>query len=280
MSLRLTLPLLVAIAVVCPARGDGPGDLFDRENLVAWCIVPFDAAERNSHERASMIRRLGLRRVAYDWRAEHVSTFEDEIRAYRQHGIEFFAFWSWHPEFAALVRKYEIRPQFWLTNPSPEGDSQDARIETAARQLLPTVQQAAELECRVGLYNHGGWGGEPENLVAVARHLRTVCQADNVGIVYNLHHGHDHIERFESALDVMKPYLLCLNLNGMVDPSEVDGLQNKIVPVGEGQHEQRLIRLIGESGYKGPIGILDHRIDVDAETALLENLEGLERLLR
>jgi len=32
-------------------------------------------------------------------------------------------------------------------------------------------------------------------------------------------------------------------------------------------------------GYKGPIGILDHRDELDAEQSLRENLEGLAKLI-
>ena len=52
------------------------------------------------------------------------------------------------------------------------------------------------MKCKLGLYNHGGWGGEPENLVAVCKVLREQHKADHVGIVYNLHHGHGHIDDF------------------------------------------------------------------------------------
>jgi len=40
-----------------------------------------------------------------------------------------------------------------------------------------------------------------------------------------------------------------------------------------------MLEIIRRSGYRGPIGILDHRSDVDAEQSLRENLEGLKRLL-
>ena len=254
-------------------------DPFARENLVAWCIVPFDAAHRGPAERADMIRRLGLRRVAYDWRAEHVPTFEEEIRQYQQHDMEFFAFWGWHDDFAPLVETYGIHPQFWVTNPSPAGDTQQQRVEAAARELLPIVEKADALKCQVGLYNHGGWGGEPANLVAVAEHLRNVHKKSNVGIVYNFHHGHERIGQFEADFTQMQPYLLCLNLNGMADPQSVDGLTNKILPLGRGLHEREMVRTVQKSGYRGPIGILDHRSDVDAEQSLRENLEGLEQIV-
>jgi hypothetical protein len=35
--------------------------LFVRENLVAWCIVPFDAKKRGPEERAAMLERMPLR---------------------------------------------------------------------------------------------------------------------------------------------------------------------------------------------------------------------------
>src|SRR5262249_27037481 len=63
---------LAAVADDAPATA---GELFGRPNLVAWCIVPFDAKKRGPEERAAMLERLGFRRFAYDWRAEHLPTF-------------------------------------------------------------------------------------------------------------------------------------------------------------------------------------------------------------
>jgi len=248
--------------------------VFAKDNLVAWCIVPFDATKRGPKERADMLQRLGIKKVAYDWRQEHVATFEEEILAYKERGLEYFAFWSWHPDMSPLVKKHGIKPQIWMTNRSPEAGTQEARVEAAAKQLMPLVDQAKELGCKLGLYNHGGWGGEPRNMVAVCQWLRKNADADHVGIVYNFHHGHGHINDFAESLKVMKPHLLCLNLNGMND-----GANPKILPIGQGQHEKRMIQIVLDSGYQGPIGILDHRGTVDAEKSLSQNLEGLKKLL-
>ena len=65
--------------------------IYDDENLVAWCIVPFDAKRRTPEQRAQMLVELGVKRCAYDWRDEHIPTFEDEILQYKKYGIEFFA---------------------------------------------------------------------------------------------------------------------------------------------------------------------------------------------
>ncbi|MCA8991348.1 MAG: hypothetical protein KDA88_05185 [Planctomycetaceae bacterium] len=255
-------------------------DILDRENLVAWCIVPFDAARRTPAERALMVRQLGIKRVAYDWREEHVASFEEEIRQYQTHGLEFFAFWSWHPSLEPLIERYGIRPQIWITSPSPSAETKEQRVSAAARELLPLVDIARRLELQLGLYNHGGWGGEPENLIAVCQYLRASHQAEHVGIVYNFHHGHDHVATFADVFPAMKPYLLCVNINGMADPKLVNGMENKILPVGQGVHEETMLRTIRQAQYRGPIGILDHLPEQDALTSLQNNLNGIEKLRR
>ena len=250
-------------------------DNFAKDKLVAWCIVPFDAKQRGPAARAAMLKRLGLKRVAYDWRAQHVKEFEEEILQYKKHGLEFFAFWSAHEEAFRLFAKHKLHPQIWNTLPSPKASSQEARVAAAAKAMLPLVERTKKLGCRLGLYNHGGWGGEPENLVAVCEYLRKHHDAKHVGIVYNFHHGHGHISDFEKSFKLMQSYLHCLNLNGMNE-----GAKPKILSLGKGQHEAAMIATIRKANYTGPIGILDHRNDTDTEIALKENLEGLKKILK
>lgn len=270
--MKQILPVVcVLFALLCGAYGDN----LDRDRLVAWCIVPFDARQRGPVERAEMLVRLGLKRVAYDWRAKHVKDFEEEILQYKKHGLEFFAFWSVHEDAFRLFQKHKIHPQVWQTLGNPDAATQEARVEAAARAMLPLVERTRQLGCALGLYNHGGWGGEPANLVAVCKHLRAHHNAGHVGIVYNLHHGHGHIADFEKSLKLMQPHLLCLNLNGMNDDAKP-----KILPLGQGRHELALLNTIRQSGYRGAIAILDHRSVIDTEVALRENLDGLKKLLK
>ena len=222
-----------------------------------------------------MLKRLGIKRLAYDWRDRHVSTFEEEILTLKQHDVEFFAFWGAHPEMFRLFKKHGIAPQVWRTPPSPNQGTQEEKVQTCGKALLPLVDQTRKLGCPLGIYNHGGWSGEPENLVAVVRWLRENTDAQHVGIVYNFHHAHEHIHDFADALVKMKPYLICLNLNGMNDAAEP-----KILPIGQGQHERKMIQTILDTGYRGPLGILDHRAELDAEQSLRQNLDGLEALIR
>ena len=267
--------ILPVVCVLFALLQGAYGENFDKDRLVAWCIVPFDAKQRGPAERAEMLVRLGLKRVAYDWRAKHVKDFEEEILQYKKHGLEFFAFWSVHENAFQLFQKHKINPQVWHTLSNPDAATQQARVEAAAKAMLPLVERTRRLGCALGLYNHGGWGGEPANLVAVCKHLKAHHNAGHVGIVYNLHHGHGHIADFEQSLKLMQPHLLCLNLNGMNDDAKP-----KILPLGEGLHELKLLNTIRQSGYQGAIAILDHRSAIDTEVALRENLDGLKKLLK
>lgn len=262
-------------AAVSGYAGEVPEN-FRRENLVAWCIVPFDAKKRGPEERAEMVEGLGLKRVAYDWRTEHVPTFEQEILAYKKHGLEMFAFWGGHEEAFALFEKHKIHPQVWRMFRVPEEQTQEQKVQFAADDLEPFAKRTGEVGCKLALYNHGTWAGEPENLVAVCEELRSRGH-EHVGIVYNFHHAHDQVENWAEAFAAMKPYLLCLNLNGMDRNGDKKG--RKILPIGEGEKEREMIRLVIEAGYDGPIGILDHRKETDSAETLQGNLDGLRDLL-
>ena len=247
-------------------------DNLQQDKLVAWCIVPFDAAKRSPEQRAVMLKELGLTRSAYDWRKKHISSFEDEILAYKKHGIEFFAFWSEHPEAFRLFKKHKITPQIWKMFGSPKGETQEEKVTKAAKALESLAKRTAAINCKLSLYNHGSWSGEPANLVAVCQKLHQLGHR-HVGIVYNWHHGHPRISSWKQDLALMKPYLHCLNLNGMKE-----GAEFKILPLGQGEHETTMLQTLIASGYSGPIGILDHRNDTDSKIALKANIDGLETL--
>lgn len=266
----LALGLLILLAPSLRAA-----DPFAKENLVAWCIVPFDSQKRSPEDRAAMLKRLGFKKYAYDWRAEHLATFEREIAALKANGVELTAVWfprglDKDGQFILdTLRKHHLKTQLWVMPANPPEDLQpNHKLKFAVERLRPIAEAAAKDGHTVGLYNHGNWGGEPENQLAIIESL----QLPNVGIVYNLHHGHEHLDRFPEMLRKIQPHLLVLNLNGMVKGGDKAG--KKILPLGQGDLDLGLLKSIAASGYKGPIGILGHTQD-DAEERLQDNLDGL-----
>jgi hypothetical protein len=96
-------------------------ELWTHENLVAWCVVPFDAKKRTPEERASMLERLGFKHFAYDWRDQDVRSFDAEIEALQRHGIDLLAWW--YPlnaddaqalSILETFKRHHVHPQLWV----------------------------------------------------------------------------------------------------------------------------------------------------------------------
>jgi glucose dehydrogenase/sugar phosphate isomerase/epimerase len=231
-----------------------------------------------------MLEKLGIKRFAYDYRKEHIPTWDAELEALKKHGIELTAWWfpgalnDEAKKTLELFQRHGVKPQLWITGggaATKDAAEQAARVETEAKRIKPIAEAAAPLGLKVALYNHGNWFGEPENQIAIIERLKR-DGITNVGIVYNLHHGHAHLDRFPELLAKMKPYLLTLNLNGMRRGADQQG--DKIMPLAQGDLDLELLKAIRASGWSGPIGILNHTPE-DAEARLLDNLDGLNWLL-
>lgn len=278
--------LLAVLLLWCLSLPAAEEPLFEKKNLAAWCIVPFDARKRGPEERAAMLERLGFTKFVYDYRGEHIPQWDEELAALKRHHVALLGWWfpgSLNSEATRaldLFQRHGVHPQLWVTGNGgsitvkDEADRQ-ARIAKEVARLAPIAEAAAKVGCQVGLYNHGSWFGEPENALAIVEALKAAGHG-NVGLVYNLHHGHGHLARLEQVLPRMLPHLLCLNLNGMDVDGEAKG--RKILPLGAGSQDLRVLKQVRASGYAGPIGILNHT-DEDAEGRLLDNLDGLRWLV-
>ena len=284
------MPSILGPLAIVAAPPTPKGGVFAKDNLVAWCIVPFDSRQRGPAERAEMLQRLGIRMLAYDWRAKDIPTFDQEADELARCGIKLQGFWlssGLRPEGDANVAavlgflaRRQIKTQIWyFVAGGKELDAmpEAGKIEAVAHAVGYVAAEARKFGGSVGIYNHGGWSGEPENQVAVIRKLGM----DNVGIIYNFHHGREQMARFPEMFAKMLPYLMAVNLNGM-KRGAADSAKSSapiIIPLGEGDGELEMLRVIRGSKYSGPIGILNHRTEVDAEVGLKQNMDGLKKLL-
>ena len=251
------------------------------DNLVAWCIVPFDKLNRTPGERVKMLADLGFKRYAYDWRVEHLDDTARELRLAEERGIDVTAVWMWvdgeqdrpgqlsesNERVLAAVAEAGLSTQLWLGfNANFFGELDDEeKVARAAEMVAYLSERAAETGSRVALYNHGGWFGEPENQIRIIEALPD----HDVGIIYNFHHGHEQIDRFDSLVDSMMPYLWVVNLNGMRPEGP------KILPFGTGTHERQMLQRVLDGGFTGPFGVLGHVDDADVKEILEGNLKGL-----
>jgi sugar phosphate isomerase/epimerase len=254
------------------------------DNYFAWCIVPFDNQNRTPVQRIDMLKRLGFKSYAYDWRAEHLPEMAKEFNLARENGIKINAVWMWldnndapgnlsanNRKVLQALEETGLKTQIWVSFPENYFDNlnEQQRMEKAVKMIGYVSEEARKLNCNVGLYNHGGWFGRPENLVKICKAL----SGHKVGIIFNFHHAHDMINGFQELVKQMLPHLWAVNLNGM-NPGGP-----KILPVGSGEKETEMLAVLKAAGFNGPFGILGHVDNADVEMILKENLEGLKKVL-
>ena len=257
--------------------------IFSMDNLVAWCIIPYDNQNRTPQERAVMLNELGFTKMAYDWRNEHLPMLPEEIHTLREHNIDLTSVWIWvdqrasdgflpeHDFIFETLENEEVSTRIWIGIHENfyEDFPDDEKVQHVAEMVKRIYERAQSSGSSVSLYNHQGWLGIPENQVLVIE----ATGIDDIGIVFNFHHGHAEIDRFEEALDIMMPWLETVNLNGM----EKDGAH--ILDIGKGDYEKAMIETLIESGFSGNIGIIGHTDGEDVRMVLERNLKGLHEIL-
>jgi sugar phosphate isomerase/epimerase len=277
------LILLSSTHTIKAQDGNNNDMLFAKSNLLAWCIVPFDSKKRNSEERALMLKELGINSFVYDMRDKDLPDMENEFNTMKKYGIAIKGVWFWidvskdqqlnyaNETILKTLAKTNTKTELWVSFPNKfyEGLTDKEKVQKGAKAIQYIHQRAAEIGCTVALYNHEDWFGEPANEVKIiqASGLR------DVHIVYNFHHGHTQVDRFDEILKVTKPYLTTVNLNGM------KGTKFNILTLSEGDRELEMIKKLKASGFNGSIGIIGHTENEDIKPVLERNIAGLKKLL-
>jgi sugar phosphate isomerase/epimerase len=284
MKITIWLLLFLSLSLSINAQKAKDRPLFAKQNLVAWCIVPFDKMKRNPAERAEMLKELGISQLAWDWRDVHLSTMEEEIRTLRKNNIRLKSVWFWvnggsgetldetNHFILKTLKENNVKTELWLSFNDRyfAGISDSEKLKKAINAIGEINGKAKEIGCTLHLYNHGSWFGEPENQVKIIEGVGE----KGIGIVYNFHHARHQVNDFPKLLKIMLPYLSTVNINGMKENGPM------ILTVGQGDKELWMLQRLKESGYKGSIGILSHVDDEDAKVVLQRNLEGLKTLLK
>lgn len=280
-DMKKTLILVLLLTYFVPIQAQ---DLLNKDNLMAWCIVPFDKLERGPKERIDMLKELGINQYAYDWREKHIDSFNQEINLAQEADIAIEGVWLWIDEntdsekalstsnmrVIDIVKNAKLETDFWVGFQANffAGLTHQERVNKGVA-ILKRLQSLLEpINSNIMLYNHGDWFGEPENQVEIIE----AGGFEGVGLIYSFHHGHHQYNRFPSMLESIMPYLKVVNLNGM----DID--KKQILSIGKGKYEKEMIDMLLASGFSGRIGILGHREDEDVKLVLQENLDGLKEL--
>lgn len=285
MRTSLILPLLLALLFIGTANCRNKSSANpDMKNYFAWCIVPFDNQNRTPEERIEMLKDLGFQSYAYDWRMEHLPEMAREIKLARKNGIDINAVWMWIDDTNSIgnlsagnrkvldvLEETGLETQIWMSYPENyfEGMTEEERMEKAVNMISYISEEAEKRGCTVGLYNHGGWFGDPGNLVKIVEAM----PEKEVGIIFNFHHAHDLLDDYPEMVENMLPHLWAVNLNGMKPEGP------KILPIGAGTEEKGMIQILKKNGYNGPWGILGHRTDADVKQVLQRNIGGVKKIM-
>lgn len=249
-----------------------------------WCIIGFDSMDRSPELRISLLQELGLNRYGFNKGKGDLTTMIQEFNLASENDIEIASVFLWlnaqrdsigklstaNQELLNNIKKVDQKPAIWVSfsdNFFKEID-QDSSLHLSTEMIKYVKSIADDLGCKLSLYNHHGWFGNPHNQVKILEQLSD----DSVSIVYNFHHAQEYVDEFPAIVQKIKPYLSFVNLNGV----NREGPQ--IVTLGKGDHEYEMIKELTEAGFSGPWGILGHIKTEDVRDVLIRNLKGLEEL--
>ncbi len=280
LRVRLIIVLLFSIIFGCEQNTN----IISIDNTFPWCIVAYDSLDRTPQERIKMMTEIGFTKYAYDWRDRHLVDSKNELILAQENGIEIISVWIWlnpkrdsvhklspaNENMFKIVEELNLETTFWvgLSESYFKKTTQEESLELATNLINYVAKKADSNNCKVALYNHKGWFGNPLNQIEIIKAL----PEHDLSLVYNFHHGHQDKDDFSELAPKIQPYLSAVNLNGM----EKDG--KKILTIGHGVYEKEMLHTLKEIGFKGPWGILGHVGEKDVEKVLKDNLAGLKRI--
>lgn len=216
-------------------------------------------------DKAALLAKLGYAGIA--WRPGHTA---DMLAALDRHGLKMVATYVMlkadmkscpvPAEVVAEIDALKGRDTIvWLT---VNGKSDDAVVVPAVREIADV---AARNGLKVALYPHVDF--HTDTMDATLRIMRKAGRP-NLGVCFNLCHFlklNDEAE-LDRTLREAAPHLLLVSING-ADSGDTRsmGWDKLIRPLGEGSFDNaKLLRLLDEVGYKGPVALQCFNIKLPA----------------
>ncbi len=249
-----------------------------------WCIIGFDSLDRTPQQRIDMLKEMGFTKYGFNKGKGDLTTMKDEFQLAKENNIEITSIFLWlnakrdsigklspaNQELLGNLKDIGYKPTIWVSFSDNffKKLNQEESIELSIKMIEYVKTKADELGCKLAIYNHHGWFGNPHNQVEILKKINR----DDITMVYNFHHAQEHVDEFPAIVKKIKPYLSYVNLNGV----KKEGPQ--ILPIGKGDHEIEMIKQLMDEGYHGPWGILGHIKTDDVEKVLERNIDGLDLL--
>ncbi len=152
--------------------------------------------------------------------------------------------------------------------------------ETADALIVSILQELADFAkpfgVKLAIYHHAGLLAEK---VEDSFRLAQKTNRENVGSVFNLPHflKTDSAENLTKVIDLTLPKLFAVSICGADDGDTKNmGWDRLIQPLGKGSFDvYRLLEILADKGFKGPIGIQCYALTGAPETYLKLSAEAL-----
>jgi sugar phosphate isomerase/epimerase len=153
-------------------------------------------------------------------------------------------------------------------------------LDNRAVEVLREVSSLAEAaDVRMALYPHTGF-----YVATVQDAVRLAKKVDrpNVGASFNLCHflKLDSEKNIRRALEEAMPHLFLVSINGADGgDTRAMGWDRLIQPLGQGSFDvRRVLRILAELGYKGPVGLQCYGIRAPPREHLAKSIKAWQQL--
>jgi len=230
----------------------------------AWPFFAFDNGVGRgvwpAAKQAETLKNLGYDGIHYNY--TNPKDFAAKLSACRAanvpiHAVYIYTFVdqpgkSYDPGIKEMIRMLKgSQTIIWMTLRDGIRGKQDAKAASIVREIATL---AAESGLKVSLYPHAGfYVATAEDAVRIAK----IVDLPNVGVSINLCHElfAGNGERLAEVVKAASPHLNLVSLNGA---SPIPGKGSKAwdtLPLGSGTFDtETFLRLIRDTGYRGPIG--------------------------
>lgn len=249
----------------------------------AWPFFAFDngvgRGAKTPAEQAALLKELGYDGIGYTGCAD----IANRLSAFEAAGLRVFnlyvnakvdpagpSFDKALPDTIRQLKGKDVTLWLYVTGKAPDADQQ------AVKMIRELSDLAEASNIKIALYPHTGF-----HVATVADALRIVKLVDrkNVGVTFNLCHflKLDKAENVEKTLKEAAPHLFLVSING----ADLDGKDwNTLIrPLDEGSFDNaKLLKMLRDIGYKGPIGLQCYNIKLDSREHLTRSIAAWKKL--
>jgi len=240
-------------------------------------FIPYD-------EQASILKKYGFDGIEHR-ETEGILELKDALN---KNGLKIFADYMkididqqepYLPEWKQVIPKLKgTGIILWVHIHSAKYKPSDA---AADELIIPILQELADFSkpygIRLAIYHHAGFIAEKaEDSYRIA----SKCNRENIGSVFNLCHflKTDSEVNLENVINLTLPKLFAVSISG-ADAGDTRNMNwdRLIQPLGKGTFDvYRVVELLVDKGFKGPIGVQCFNLKEAPETYLKQSSEAIK----